>query len=912
MRKRYAVLGLLTCSLFALAGWFYSSQPLSNQVQRSIDQEETSPDGRWDYMLDRLVDPQTGELPEAIHVRELAYASTLPKAFPSRDTIQMSFSSVGPYNCGGRTRAFAMDVTNPDIMLAGAVSGGMWRSTNAGASWVKVTKALDHHAVSCLAQDTRVGETSTWYYGAGESVGNSASKSFSAFYRGSGVYKSTDNGLSWNLLPATAALPHKDSPWDMVFELATDPSRSDSAIVYAALQGGIHRSTDGGETWTKVLASIFDSEWTDVHVTSSGIAYAAISSDGGNNRGFWRSTDGRNWVNITPSTLPQNHERTVIQAAPSNEDIVYFFSRTPNAGENESKLHKYQYLSSDGAGSGGSWTDLTSGLENANYNLFSGYCQVLNVKPDDENVVFLGGTNLYRSTNGFVDTLQVMRVGGYSIDGDEDYNYFNGGGKHYPDQQNLFFHPDDPDIMISTTDGGIHRTMNCTETVMRWESLNNGYLSSQFYAIGIDQTTAGSRVVVGGLQDRGTWWTNEADPVELWTHVRGADGAYSEVSDGGDYYYISTQYANIQRLKISENGERSEQENIMPKQLGGGASGGWLFVHPFTLDRVNDNIMYLPNQGRIWRNDNITATDSVELFSSWSPIANVTADITAISSSESEEGVIYFGTRNGRVFRADNAHTAFTVQPRNLNDSISNTGYVSNIAIDPNDADKAIVVFSNYNTISIWYTEDGGLDWEPIEGNLRGTKDEGLPDFLYYIGDGPSIRWAEFAPTAGGNVYFVGTSVGLFATDELKGDSTVWVQQGVESIGNVVVDMMHYRDTDGWMAIGTHGNGIYAGHVEFIATPAGVAAQKQPEALKVYPNPTSDFIRLAIDDLAGEGDLRLTLYDIYGRPVLDQRISEVDQHSSEITLDLSALPAGSYYLSAEQGMHHFMQKIIKQ
>lgn len=897
--------------LLLIAGFVneWSDYVERHNFERSI--HEVSPMGRWDYEMARLVDPATGEIPEGIQMRELAYAASLPKAFSQRDTVQMDFQPVGPFNCGGRTRAFAMDKNNPNVMLAGAVSGGMWRSVDAGQTWQKVTRSLDHHAVSCVVQDPRDGKTNTWYYGAGESVGNSASKSFSAFYRGSGIYKSTDNGVTWSLLPSTAALPQKDSPWDMVFAVEVDPVRLDSDIVYAATQGGIRRSADGGANWEVVLPSIFDTEFTDVHVTSTGVLYAAIASNGGNTRGFWRSVDGFEWINITPQGLPQVHERTVIQSAPSNENIVYFFTGTPSAGENGSTLFKYNYLSGNGSGAGGDWTNLTPGLTSANYDLFGGYCQVLNVKPDDESVVFIGGTNLYRSTNGFADTMQVKRVGGYSIDGDEDYNYFNGGGKHYPDQQNIWFHPNNPNIMISTTDGGVHRTTNCVAPVMQWESLNNGYISSQFYAIGIDQETPDSRVIIGGLQDRGTWWTNESIESNPWQHIRGGDGAFSEVSNGANHYYISTQYANIERLKIDENGNRTEREIVMPKQLGTGGGAGWLFVHPFTLDRVNDNIMYLPYRGEIWRNTNIEATDSIALFSSWRQICSVSGDITAISASESEEGVVYFGTRTGRIFRADSAHNAFSVSPRNLNNGISTSGYVANIAIDPNEADRAIVVISNYNTISLWLTEDGGLSWQPIEGNLRGNPDPGLPEFLYYIGDGPSIRWAEIVPTPKGNIYFVGTSVGLFATDGLNGDSTVWVQQAPEVIGNVVVDMLHYRSSDGWMAIGTHGNGIYAGHVKYITTPEGIEQPVNSIDLSVFPNPVLEKLTINIPAGLHDTSVRLSLYDIHGRVVSDQYLNTVDYKGSFV-LDMSNFKTGTYFLSLETKNTRAFKKIIKQ
>jgi len=874
----------------------------------TVQEETPSPIGRWDYELMRLADPVTGEMPEGIRMRELAFSSTLPKYRGSRDSVAMTFKSVGPYNLGGRTRAFAIDVTNSNTYIAGAVSGGIWRSTNAGQTWKKVTRPEDHHATSCITQDTRTGKENTWYYSSGEVTGNSASKSFSAYYRGSGVWKSIDSGLTWTLIQSTATEAQKSTDWDEVHAISIDPLALDSDVVLAATKKGIMRSADGGDSWEVSLGSNGTADYTYVTVSSTGVYYAAISSNVTATAGMYRSPDGINWTKISPNGFVGNHSRTLISIAPSNEDVVYFFSEAPGVGENGSAFYKYEYLSGDGSGTGGDWTNRTSGLASASFNPYGGYCQVLKVKPDDENMVFLGGTSLYRSKNAFADTFQVTRIGGYSIDGREEWGYFNGGGEHYPDQQNLFFDPQDPDVLVSTTDGGVHRANDCTLDTMYWDNLNNGYISSQFYGIAIDQATAGSHTIIGGLQDRGTWWSNDADDMNDWTHIRGADGAYCDVEDGGGHFYLSTQYANIQRRVIDQNAQTVDNENIMPKQLGRGSGNGWLFVHPFTLDRVNNDVMYLPNYGSIWRNLNITSPDSTTLFSSWKQICDVGGRITAVSASESHQGVVYFGTSNSRIYRLDSAHLNQSVAPIPASDSISNGGYASNIAIDPNDPLKAIAVFSNYNCKSLWYTTDGGADWESIEGNLKGESEPGVPASLSHISDGPSIRWAEIVPTEGGNIYFIGTSIGLFSTQELNGDSTVWVQQGVETIGNVVVDMLFYRESDGWLVVGTHGNGIYTANIEyFVIGQEELSFEQSTLDFDVYPNPASDQVHIRVNETGSYG---VELYDQMGRMVYKTQLADKRQHYNVLS-SFRPLP-GTYYLRLSNGSDVAMKPVIIQ
>src|SRR5690606_6292577 len=97
----------------------------------------------------------------------------------------------GPYNVGGRTRALAIDLTNENVILAGGVSGGLWRSANGGQSWQKVTGSNDLQSITGIAQDPRAGHRHKYYYITGEYTGNSASAT-GAPYRGDGVYRSTD------------------------------------------------------------------------------------------------------------------------------------------------------------------------------------------------------------------------------------------------------------------------------------------------------------------------------------------------------------------------------------------------------------------------------------------------------------------------------------------------------------------------------------------------------------------------------------------------------------------------------------------------------------------------------------------------------------------------------------------------
>jgi len=159
-------------------------------------------DGAAEYEYNRLKDPATGQIPVDMRKRELAFAAKLPNHDESRST---QWQSRGPYNLGGRTRALAIDVTNENIIMAGQITGGMWRSTDGGAHFTQTTQPEQLHSSTCITQDKRPGHTNVWYYGTGEQYAIVNAAGFSSQFSGDGIFKSTDGGVSWSQLPSTVS-----------------------------------------------------------------------------------------------------------------------------------------------------------------------------------------------------------------------------------------------------------------------------------------------------------------------------------------------------------------------------------------------------------------------------------------------------------------------------------------------------------------------------------------------------------------------------------------------------------------------------------------------------------------------------------------------------------------------------------
>ena len=178
------------------------------------------------------------------------------------------------------------------------------------------------HNVTCVSQDIRNGNENIWYFGSGELSGSSASAP-EAYYQGNGIYKSIDGGLSWDSLPVTATNTNGfDSDFDFIWNIETDPSNDTLDVIYAAVYSAIYKSEDGGNSWVRVLGG-GSAYYTNVEITTNGVAYATLSSDG-TDKGIWTTLDGQNWINITDSLFSPVYGRIAIGINPSNEDEVYF------------------------------------------------------------------------------------------------------------------------------------------------------------------------------------------------------------------------------------------------------------------------------------------------------------------------------------------------------------------------------------------------------------------------------------------------------------------------------------------------------------------------------------------------------------------------------------------------------------
>lgn len=277
-----------------------------------------------------------------------------------------AWTSLGPGNIGGRSRSVVIHPTNTNTMWLGSVSGGIWKTTDGGATWQVEDDFMTNLTVSTLAMDPS--NADILYAGTGEGFYNIDG------IRGAGVFKTINGGATWTQLASTA-----NADWYYVNRLAISPTTSSTLL--AATRSGIWRTTDSGATWTKVstVANMLD---VDFHPTNGSLAVAS----GFYGRVYYSTNGGLNWTQATGITTGSWWKRVELAYAPSDPTIVYAsvygtnseIWRSTDGGQSYSPVNTTAtYLGSQG------WYD-----------------NIIWVDPTNANTIVVGGIDLWRSTNG--------------------------------------------------------------------------------------------------------------------------------------------------------------------------------------------------------------------------------------------------------------------------------------------------------------------------------------------------------------------------------------------------------------------------------------------------------------------------------------------------------------------------------
>ncbi len=929
-----------------------SEQPSEQSAAQSPEQDNAAklltPQERLRYELERTIDPANKELPDNIKARELEFAATLPDnfPFPSQSRTQKSptsgaqslvWQNLGPGNVGGRVRAFGFDTRNEAIMLAGGVSGGMWRSLDSGASWVRVSAPNQIANVSCLAQDTRTGKENVWYYGTGELLSTTdrrVTTQLRTIHTGNGIFRSTDNGASWKPLQATllsgrtsGAGKPSNTPLSEIFQgvwaIAPDPTRRDSDVVYAACYGGIMRSNDGGSAWQLVLGDTTLKAWcSDIVIHPSGVMYAALgSAENGipsRQQGVWRSSDGLSWTRIGTISQLQQIRRIRLSVAPSDANILYVFAETPTVWANRFRVFAsrntfFRYIHPQSGVNTGitGWEDRSTFLPRS-LSTLAGYAVALTVHPTNPATVLLGGTDLYVCNDGGStpqgrNATSWRQIGGYP--------YTQDTNDLHPDLHHVVFSKNVRERVYVVGDGGLASTELSSPRniygLLTWKQRSQGLVVAQIYYAALDRLTRGSNTVIGGLQDNSCFFTRSNNPTQGWTWAFGGDGMSCAVLPNNRGFLASSQYGYLYHVLTDARGDADFNPWwTSPDSLNGEplySSFCTLFVEePSTMKEL-----YMAMQNRLIRYNDLSKIpqDSISAIADdrWAELRSLRTSlgnegISALGiSTATPQHRIFAGTGTGRILRIDRANE----ETQTVRDVTSITfprgGFVSSVSVDSRNGNRVLASFSNYNIQSLFFSSDGGDSWQAVGGNLEENLDG--------TGAGPSVRCVKIVNTNGATRYFTGTSVGLFSTDSLQGVLTQWRREGATTLGNVMVEDIDARESDGRMIAATHGNGVYAASVG--VSELSITAFSASE---LYPNPAKNSATLRLE-LPIRQRIRVTLYNAIGQEIANIFDDILDEGAQILDLDTKtalfrSLAGGKYFCRIQAGERIVVKQLM--
>lgn len=910
----------VTIPIFLLIGVCFLRGEISAQERESSE----SPRLRREYDYTRTIDPAIGTLPDNIYARERVFVGGLatqdPFALKGSDNkpLATDWQYVGPKGQPGRMQAIVIDIDNRKNMLAGAATGGLWRSIDGGESWVKVTPPNEVQTVSCIVQDIRPGKHSTWYYGTSELLSTTDRRHTSnirTHLGGNGIYRSTDNGATWAPLQGTQTRGSDSAAINFqgVWNLVIDSRTLDKDIMYAACFGGIMRSVNGGKTWGRTLGSdtnmCFNS---DIAIGTNGTIYASLSSNyqglASPKQGVWWSNDGVNWVRFSNGPLPGLWRRMKIAIAPNHDSIIYLFAEGPKEWSiADATFESNHTLIKCARRTGGKieWSDFSGklldlGEEIDEFSTLTGYAMVIAAHPKDTNLVVFGGTNLYRSFLGLHDEGLYHSIGGYSNRSEET-------GLH-PDMHALLFDPFDPERLFVATDGGIYSTNEYRMDSTSWDHYHEGLGTSQVYDAKIDPTVSGDDFIIAGLQDNNSYVATDYD---TWYIASGGDGITTGFVDGKNLFVTSAQYGYMyffgyDGFSFSYYGTATFEDDFTY----------YPFFTRFTIDQNSNDELYYAAGADLWVLPlllDIPPQLFVDntLWTKFDNVANIIGELNEISSmciSRSFSPVLYLGTSNGKLLKLDAGLQSISDVPVDISSNqFPVNGYVSHIEVDPNNDKHIVITFSNYGIQSIFSSTNGGSSWQPVSVNLEQNPDGS--------GAGPSVRTVRILHTSAGIVYLAGTSSGLFSTHKLDGMNTSWVREAVTTIGVLIVESIDVRESDGRVIAATQGGGIFSGNY----IPQDVAGSSKRRSLSLeqnYPNPVSGTTTIRYS-LPHAGNVTLSLYDVLGRK-LETLIENTQESGTYLyTLDpktiCSNIPTGMYFytLSFEDTVITKMLEVIQ-
>ena len=681
-------------------------------------------------------------------------------AYGTSAAAAATFTERGPRNVAGRTRAILIDAADAsgNTWIAGSVGGGVWKTSDQGSTWTNLSPDMENIAVTTLAQSAS--NAQILYAGTGEGwVGNIDA------IDGSGVFKSSDGGSTWtNITPLSGTELNPD--FSAVSRAVVDPT--DANILVVSTSDKIYRTSDGGTTWSQV----YDGAWTVMHVIAAKsnfkVQYAAVK-----NEGIVKSIDGGLTWSATGSFPVGTGTRIEIAASRTDPNKVY-------AGVYGSGL----VATNDGGTTWNSIPDFTGWLNSPGQGW---YDNIITVNPYDDNVVYVGGVDLWKFTVDFsTNTKTETRVSdayGGSING------FGWTSGVHPDQQFIDVIDDGGGNfrLLVGNDGGVDVSVSSSDpgtTNGDFTTSDIGYNTTQFY--GADKVK-GYHQYIAGAQDNGTWLSDRSEDAS-------SSSDYS-FELGGDGFEVIAHWTDPDKMI------GGSQYNGFYRTTDGGASwvyykylmtGEHQFVSSVATSYQDPEVVYHVTGDGIWRSLDFAQSFNLAAPSGGSWGYNSMSDVEV---SLANPRYVWAGGW-GDLYLSSDHGASFNPLPSYLT---SKSGSLRGIYSHPTEDSTVYVLFSNRDRAKIIETKDLGQTWSDITGFASGSSTRGFPDVPTY-----SLAVMPYDT----DVIWAGTDIGLVESTD-RGLTWNLVQS---TLPHVSIWDIKVKDQSE-VVLSTHGRGVWTANI---------------------------------------------------------------------------------------------------
>jgi photosystem II stability/assembly factor-like uncharacterized protein len=735
-----------------------------------------------------------------------------------------AWRSLGPANMSGRIVDLAVDPSDRDAWYAATASGGLFKTTNQGTTWIPVfdrAAAVSLGAVAVAPSDPRV----VW-------VGTGEANARNSVSWGDGVHVSRDAGRTWTHAGLGASF--------QIGRIAIHPQDPDQVLVAACgrLWGpnperGLFRSSDGGRSWQHALAVDADTGAVDVlfDPADPNLAYAATwarrrgpydSNDPderfGRGAGIWRSTDaGSTWTRLADGLPTCRMGRIGLAIAPSRPATLYAVIATERIGEamaakTEGSDHPFAehlggqkeniqdqqgpggfeaggvFRSDDG---GASWRRVNS-LNPRPY-----YYSQIRVDPKDPERVYVLGTQYHVSTDG-----------GRKFDTINDHRL-------HVDFHALWIDPDDPERLLIGGDAGIAWSVDRGATWKHFQNLP----CAQYYRVRVDEREPYR--IHGGLQDNGTWvvpsrsWHPEGVMTDEVFCIGWGDG-FTAIPHPvePDVVFSSSQYGAIGWS--DHRGRSGRVERPKPDE---GEQVRFQWDTPYLLDPKDPDLVWI-GAHRV-----IRAAERGAKAEWASPVlaASEQAAITALRASHKLKGLLWAGTADGRVWYTRNAGKSWKDVSSGIPD-LPGPFHVADIECSQTEAGTAWLAFDGHRSddegVWLFRTTNFGRDWKRIGAGIE---------------RGPVLALQQGLHNE--DLLFAGTEFGVHAS--LDGGATFFPLRG--DLPTVAVRDFAIQGRERELVAGTHGRGLFV--LDIAGLEALTGKERQRDLALLPPVRAIDWVR---------------------------------------------------------------------